>query len=125
MATGIVDTSIIVDVLRGYSPAIAWFSSQNQIAISPFVVFELVEGTENKQALNRALNQIADMEVADFTTTDLAWARRQLIQYRLSHNLDTFDCLIAASAYRLQLPLFTRNLKHFSHLLGNLAVRPY
>ena len=125
MAIGLLDTSIIVDVLRGYLPAIEWFSKQERIGISPVVVFELIEGTQNKLALNRALKQIEDIEVVEVTASDLMWVRQQLIQYHLSHNVDTFDCLIAASAHRLQMPLYTRNLKHFSQLLGNLAIRPY
>lgn len=35
------------------------------------------------------------------------------------------DCLIAAPAQRLGVPLYTRNLKHFSPLLGDLAVMAY
>jgi len=35
------------------------------------------------------------------------------------------DCLIAAAAFRLQVPLHTRNLKHFAPLLGELAQEPY
>jgi hypothetical protein len=35
------------------------------------------------------------------------------------------DCLIAAPSHRLNVPLYTMNLKHFTPLLGALAVRPY
>jgi hypothetical protein len=31
----------------------------------------------------------------------------------------------SAPSYRLQLPLYTRNLKHFAPLLGKLAREPY
>jgi hypothetical protein len=31
----------------------------------------------------------------------------------------------SAPSYRLQLPLYTRNLKHFAPLLGKLAQEPY
>ncbi|MEZ4670167.1 MAG: hypothetical protein R3E39_19855 [Anaerolineae bacterium] len=50
---------------------------------------------------------------------------KQLFRLRLSHNVDSFDFLIAALAHRLQLPLYTRNLKHFGPLLGGLAVVAY
>jgi hypothetical protein len=32
---------------------------------------------------------------------------------------------IAAPSYRLQVPLYTRSLKHFAPLLGRLAQQPY
>lgn len=35
------------------------------------------------------------------------------------------DCLIAASAHRLQLPLYTANRKHFDPLLSGLVRQPY
>jgi predicted nucleic acid-binding protein len=35
------------------------------------------------------------------------------------------DCLIASTAGRLGLPLFTRNLKHFVPLIDPLAQAPY
>ena len=35
------------------------------------------------------------------------------------------DLLIAAPSQRLQLPLYTHNLKHLSPLLGTLAQKPY
>lgn len=33
--------------------------------------------------------------------------------------------MMAAVAHRLQLPLFNRNMRHFSPLIGALAVKPY
>jgi len=53
------------------------------------------------------------------------WATEQLIVFNLSHNIDVFDCLIAAVSHRLQIPLYTRNLRHFEPLLGPLARPPY
>jgi predicted nucleic acid-binding protein len=35
------------------------------------------------------------------------------------------DALIASAAYRLRVPLFTRNLKHFQPMLGPLVQKPY
>ena len=48
-----------------------------------------------------------------------------LIRLKLNYNIDPFDCLIAATSYRLQTPLYTRNLKHFRPLLRSLTQRPY
>lgn len=48
-----------------------------------------------------------------------------LARYRLSHGVGMMDCLIASTSARLQIPLFTRNLKHLTLLIGALAVQPY
>lgn len=49
----------------------------------------------------------------------------QIENYRLSHGVATNDCLIASVAYRLQVPLYTHNLKDMTSILGKLAVKPY
>jgi predicted nucleic acid-binding protein len=55
----------------------------------------------------------------------LDWAMDQQEKFALSHNVGMNDCLIASISYRLQLPLYTTNLKHFIPLLNNLAQKPY
>jgi predicted nucleic acid-binding protein len=47
------------------------------------------------------------------------------MRYELSHGVGMMDCLIASVSYRLQLPLYTHNLKHFAPLLNDLAQKPY
>ena len=49
----------------------------------------------------------------------------QHVTHRLRFGVGVLDCLIAAPAFRLQLPLYTHNLKHFTPLLGDLAQKPY
>ena len=56
---------------------------------------------------------------------DFDWAIRQSLRLRLSYNVGPMDCLIASVAHRLGLPLYSRNLKHFAPLLGDLAQAPY
>lgn len=48
-----------------------------------------------------------------------------MLRYTLSHNVDALDCLIASVHPRLNMPLYTRNLKHFAPILGSLARLPY
>jgi predicted nucleic acid-binding protein len=51
---------------------------------------------------------------------------QQLERYRLSHGVGINDCLIASVAHRLQLPLYTHNLKDMRVLLGEtLVIKPY
>lgn len=124
MVTGFVDTSILIDVIRDFQPAKVWFATQADLAVTPFVQMEFVDGAQNKADQARALRIIAGLTMIHPTQVDLEWAMRQQITLSLSHNVGILDCLIASVSHRLGLPL-TRNLKHFAPLLGSSAQQPY
>lgn len=63
--------------------------------------------------------------ITPVTNEDIEWATTALIEHYLKGNVDPFDCFIAATAHRLQVPLYTRNLKHFTPLLRKLTQKPY
>lgn len=123
--TGLLDTAVIVDLLRGHPPALSWLEQQPRLGIAPIVWLEVIEGARDSQAQRRAVRTLSHFERVQFQDQDFDWAIRQALALRLSHNVDTMDCLIAACAHRLGLPLYSTNLKHFSPLLGPLAQRPY
>ncbi len=125
MAAGLVDSNIIIEILRSHSPAEQWLETQSYIGISRGVYFEVYEGVSNKRELQAANKLLNRLELIEYTTSDLQWATAQLATYWLSHGVDGYDCMIAAPSHRLQLPLYTRNLKHFTPLLGELAEQPY
>jgi predicted nucleic acid-binding protein len=85
----------------------------------------LLEGAENKQKQLRAIILLKRFTLVPMTDTDMAWAVEKMTRFGLSHNVDAFDCLIASVHPRLNLPLYTRNLKHFTPLIGPLAISPY
>lgn len=123
--TGLLDTAIVVDLLRAYPLAGEWLASQDELAISPVVWLEIIEGAENLRAQTQAVELLRHFQRAEVLPADLDWAIRQALRFRLSHNVDMMDCLIASTAQRLGVPLFTANLKHFQPLIGDLARRPY
>ena len=126
MVDALLDTATVVDLLREYPPSATWIAIENQIfGITKFVWMEIVAGSQNKQSLIKATRLIERFELVPITTTDIDWAADKLVQFNLSHKIDLVDCLIASTAHRLQLPLYTRNLKHFTPLLGQLAKKPY
>jgi predicted nucleic acid-binding protein len=88
------------------------------------VWFELVDGALNCREQRRALQLLNRFERVDLVTEDYQCALDQMIAYRLSHSTDAFDCLIAAPSHRLQLPLYTMNLRHFTPLLGAPTQKP-
>ncbi len=86
---------------------------------------EVIAGAQNKLEQHKASQFLKQFTLTYPIQADIEWAMKQFRAYRLGHNVGILDCLIAASSYRLQLPLFTRNLKHFTPLLGGLAQQPY
>ena len=124
---GFLDTAIIIDVYRGYAPSVTWLQTNQSLslAITPIVWMEAVEGAQNRINQNKIVNLMAQFPIIYLTNIDLDWAMKQLVTYRLGYGIGILDCLIAAPAHRLQLPLFTRNLKHFTPLLGAPAQQPY
>jgi|ERR1041385_7250061 predicted nucleic acid-binding protein len=128
MVIGSLDTAIVVDLLRQYTPAQAWLNQlprNDRLGVSPIVWLEVIDGVSNRQEQNTAIKLLGSFEWLDLTPDDCRWAVNQAIKFKLSHNTDIEDCLIASTSHRLQIPLFTANIKHFQPLIGPLAQKPY
>lgn len=125
MVTGLLDTAIVVDLLRAYPPAVSWLAGQSRLGIAPIVWLEIIEGVANAQAQAQAVALLQHFEKTEILPSDFDWAIEQALRFRLSHNVGMMDALIASTAYRLRVPLFTRNLKHFQPMLGPLVQKPY
>lgn len=125
MVTGRLDTTIVVDLLRRHQPATAWLQQQRDLGVTPLIWLEIIEGASSKVEQTRALRLLRRFQMVYPTSVDFDWAVQQAIRYKLSHNTGMVDCLIASVNHRLQIPLYTANLKHFGPLIGNLAQKPY
>ena len=126
MTVAIADTTVVVHLYRRYTPALTWYGSLSQpLGITPITWLEVMysAGSKAKQAVCKAL--LNQFDLVYLTSVDQNWAMQQMESYRLSHGVTTDDCLIAAVAHRLQLPLYTHNLKDMTPMVGELAVRPY
>jgi predicted nucleic acid-binding protein len=86
---------------------------------------EVIGGGQNKVERLRAARLLKQFDFVYLTQADMDWAMSVQLRFELSHGTGMMDCLIASVSYRLQLPLYTHNLKHFSPLLGGLAQKPY
>lgn len=52
----LVDTDVMIDIQRGYAPALAWFVSVPSLPSIPgFVVMELIQDAQNKQQVRKVL----------------------------------------------------------------------
>lgn len=123
----LVDTVIRVDLLRGCQPAVDWRDVNKGLllGITPFVWLEVVNGAPDKARQRIALRFLSYFSLVYLVADDQEWSMRQFQRFHLSHDIGVADCLIAVPSHRLQLPLYTRNLKHFAPLLGKLVQTPY
>jgi predicted nucleic acid-binding protein len=121
----LLDTAVIVDILRGYPLATAWLATQADVGVTTVVWLEIIEGAPNRQAQRIALRLLQSLERVEVTPPDMDWAIHQLTRFGLSHGVGAMDCLIASASQRLGVPLYSHNLKHFTPLLGALAQKPY
>ncbi len=122
----LLDTSILVDVLRGDKSARAWIDAlpEDTCAISVITSAELLAGCRNRteqRAVERELELYETLWVSEeISQVALEFYKR----YHLSHSVGFLDCLIAATATTTGLNLATLNLKHFP-FPDLQAERPY
>ncbi len=54
----VIDSDVIIDILRGYPPAVAWLAQtigKEELKLPGFVVLELIAGCKDKQAVRQVL----------------------------------------------------------------------
>lgn len=127
MVTAILETTVLVDFLREHPPAVHWFQVQTQstFGITPIIWMEVIGGGPNKAKRLQAAHLLQQFEMLYLTQPDLDWAMQQQMTYELGYGVGMMDCLIASVSNRLQIPLYTHNLKHFTPILNALAQKPY
>lgn len=122
----VLDTDILIDLSRGFSPALAWFASLNDPSLVPgYVVFELLAGCDDALAVRRLQRWLRPFRVYWPTTIDCDRALASFARLSLSHGLGIIDALIAECAIGLGVPLCTFNVRHFSAVPGLVTERPY
>jgi predicted nucleic acid-binding protein len=127
MAVILLDTSILIDHLRGYPPAVSALSAVagagHRLAGSVLTRVEVFAGMRpSEERITRRLLDIMDWVPVDEAIADDAG---RLANYFLkSHpTIDPVDYVIAATADRSDAILWTRNLNHFPMFPGLKA--PY
>jgi hypothetical protein len=122
----LVDTDVMIDIQRGYAPALAWFASLPELPNIPgFVVMELIQDAQNKQQVRKVLQMVAPLQVIWPAETDCARALSDFTAYHLSHKVGLIDALIAACAVGCGATLCTFNVKHYRVIPGLNLEQPY
>ncbi len=124
----LLDSDVMIDLLRQYPPAIAWFDTLNEeeeIALPGFVVMELIQGCRNKAEQEQLQHVVAPHGTVWPMPRDCDRALELFLQYHLSHGAGLLDVLIAQTALALEVPLHTFNQKHYQFLSELQTVQPY
>jgi predicted nucleic acid-binding protein len=95
MVDALLDTSILVGLLRNHSPAIQWKSTNSHFTfgVTSVVRMEVLRGSPNRRGVQQALRFLNQFTLIPILQVDLDWAEQQF----------------AAPYHRLNLPLYTRN----------------
>jgi predicted nucleic acid-binding protein len=124
MGPVVVDSCVLIDVLRGYEPALAFLTGLEATPmVAAVTIAELFAGAyrRGEEALIDDLTVQLDVIPLDFSITRLAGAFCR--RYGPSHGVQLFDATIAATAQRSTARLVTRNVRQFP-MLDDLLV-PY
>lgn len=122
----LLDTDVLIDVQRGYLPALEWLGSLGEIpAVPGLVVMELIQDAGNAHQVRQALKLVSPLPVVWPTRADCDRALSDYTAYHLSHRLGLLDSLIAACAIGLSANLCTFNLKHYQVVSGLTTMQPY
>jgi len=116
----IVDTDVIIDFFSGISPGaeiVLKLISQEEAALTSVSVFELYAGIEGKRRLSQIEILIRDLTIFPLDVIEAAIAGRIYTQLKSKGQLiGTHDILIAAICLANDLPLYTKNMNHFSKI---------
>jgi predicted nucleic acid-binding protein len=126
MSVGVVDTTVVLHYFRNNPNARLWVDSQPaRLSVTCITWMEVMEGASSKANQAQSRSVLGKFDLLYLMTDDQQWAMQQLERFQFSRHIGMDDCLIASVAYRLQVPLYTHNLKYMIPMIGNLALKPY
>ena len=121
----ILDTNIFIDHLRGYAPAIQFFSSlsNEEICFSAITESELFAGSinsipEKRELLLQFLEQWEKINVDNPLAAQAGDLSRE-------YKMEIPDANIAATALQESSVLITKNIKDFQKIKGLKVISPY
>jgi tRNA(fMet)-specific endonuclease VapC len=126
MAPAVLDSSVLIDVLRGKPLAINYLTTRVVRPATHLVVAaELLAGARDRRELAVIRSLLETMELILPNENDGQKAMVLFGDLRLSHGVDWSDCQIAATALRLGAEVITQNVKHFGVIPQLRVVRVY
>ncbi|MCC6499259.1 MAG: type II toxin-antitoxin system VapC family toxin [Anaerolineales bacterium] len=123
----LLDTDVMVDILRGFDPAIDWLNSLQEegVGVPGFVAMELLQGCQNSKEQRQLEKELTEYELYWPDAEDCHRALETFSSYRLSDNIGLMDALIAETVVGHKAQLATFNTKHFRVLKSLQSIQPY
>lgn len=125
----LLDTDVMIDILRAYDPALEWLKTLKEqhakVCLPGFTVMELIQGCENKQQIREVRQAVQDFRILWPTESSCNKALEAYSDHSLSHGLDILDAVIGQMAEDLMMPLHTFNTRHFEGIFKADMVQPY
>jgi predicted nucleic acid-binding protein len=123
----LLDTDVMIDLLRQYPPALIWLGSlgEEEIILPGFVVMELIQGARNKVEQERIEKELRSYGIGWPSSEMCDEALSVFARYYLSHGLGILDALIGQMAVALDLPLYTFNRGHYEAIPNLRTMQPY
>jgi hypothetical protein len=111
----LLDTNILIDVLRGEAPALAWLEQQQRPRISVISWIEVLVGCREGESgrVQAWLDTFPRLPLDDAIALES-------VRLRQRHGLKIPDAIILATARCADLSLATRNSRDFPLTLGGL-----
>ncbi len=122
------DSDVMIDLLRQYPPAITWFDAledEEEIALSGYVVMELIQGCRNKDEQAKVQQALAPYGIIWLSPAGGDRALEIFGEYYLGHGAGMLDVLIGQTAVTLGVPLYTFNQKHYRFIPELQIIQPY
>ena len=116
MAKVILDTNILIEILKDNKITISQVNKFDELYISEITEMELYYGAFNKQELLKLKKFISFFNVISVNDDISNKAKDLIFEYSKSHNLAIPDALICATALIKNYKLFTYNLKDFRYI---------
>ncbi len=107
----LIDTSILVDVLRGRH-SYPVLSTKNAV-ISAIVYMELIQGAHDKEEVSKIQKLLRSYPIVHLNHDISELSISLMDMYAKSHGLAIPDAIIAATSVYLNRPLLTLNQKDF------------
>ncbi|GAB4505731.1 MAG: hypothetical protein Fur0043_27290 [Anaerolineales bacterium] len=121
----LLDTDVMVDILRGYEPAKEWLKTAQEIGVPGLVAMELIQGCQNAKEQRQLEKSLSSYPLFWPDEDDCNRALASFSSHRLSDNIGLLDALIAETAIGVNAELATFNVKHYRVLKGLRTVQPY
>lgn len=118
----VIDTNVIIDFFADIAPGaevVSGLISREDAALTSVSVFELYGGVKGKRRLRQIETLIRDLVILPLDVIEAAMAGKIYTELKSKgQSIGTHDILIASICICNALPLYTRNVAHFSRIEG-------